>query len=551
MEKAWYKVWPEDVPRHFIFEDKVLENYVEEHATTNPDDTAVYFYGKTITYGELAEMYMQLAAQLHARGVGKGDTVALYMENSPQFIMAFLAVQRLGAIAVPMNPMFKRAELSHLLGDAEPKAIFIQENLLEHLCPILPEFPGLRIISTALTDFAPDYPELPMSFGPVERTISRLPGEERILELIHYDDPIPPANACLDDTAVLQYTSGTTGMPKGAELTHRNIVANAFSFRDGVRTKPCDRHLAAMPLFHVIGLVNCMGSPLCNGGAMMLFHRFVPDVVLEAIHKLKIQHWVSTATMNIAVINHPNAANYDLSSLSGCLSGGAPVPKPIFERFYEVTRTRLLEGYGLSETTAQITMNFMENARVGSAGIPLMDADVRVVAIDDPTVVVPIGQQGELAFKGPMVMRGYWKNPEATAAAFVDGWFLSGDLGNVDEDGYVHISGRKKELIKSSGFSVFPNEVESIMHKHTAIKEVCVVGVAHDYRGEEVKAYIVLKDEAVGKVTEQDIVEWAKEHMAVYKYPRKVEFLSELPKTGSGKLLRRVLYERANQIQKT
>jgi acyl-CoA synthetase (AMP-forming)/AMP-acid ligase II len=320
------------------------------------------------------------------------------------------------------------------------------------------------------------------------------------------------------------------------------MLANALGGSQWLLSDTGDNiHLCNLPLFHITGMVNSMNVPLYSGGTIVMMTRFDLDGMIQAIEQYRCEYWVGTATMNVAVVNFPGIEQRDLTSLKGVFSGGAPIPKEIIKRFKELTNCELLEGYGLSETTAQATTNPRGGGKIGSVGIPLFDTDIRVLSMGDPSVVLPPGEIGELAIKGPMVMKGYWNREEDTSASFHDGYFLTGDLGYFDEDGYIFIVGRKKELIKASGFSVFPAEVEGYLYQHPAVKEACVIGVPHPYRGEDVKAFVVLKDGM--SVTEQEIVAWAKQQMADYKYPRIIEFRSELPKTGSGKILRRKLVE--------
>jgi acyl-CoA synthetase (AMP-forming)/AMP-acid ligase II len=346
-----------------------------------------------------------------------------------------------------------------------------------------------------------------------------------------------------EDLALLQYTSGTTGLPKGAMITHFSLLTNTVGSAvwNGVTEK--DIVLSVLPFFHVTGMIHSMCRPVYTGTTNIMLSRFDPEAVLQAIHTYRCTHWVSITTMNVAMVNHPDVEKYDLRSLRVCGSGGAPVPKEILEKWRKIIGTELAEGYGLSETISQTHMNPYLRPRYGSIGLPQFDIDCRIVDLETG-IDLPLDQEGELLVKGPTVMKGYWKRPEATAEVLKDGWLYTGDIARMDEDGYFYIVGRKKELIKASGYSVFPAEVENFLYGHPAIKEVAVIGLPDPYRGENIKAVIVLQSEYENKVREEEIIAWCKGKMAAYKYPRSVEFVKELPKTASGKVLRRVLRER-------
>jgi acyl-CoA synthetase (AMP-forming)/AMP-acid ligase II len=301
-------------------------------------------------------------------------------------------------------------------------------------------------------------------------------------------------------------------------------------------------HIAVLPLFHVTGMVHSFLAPLYAGATVLLITRFETPTFIQAIDYYRPTHWVGIATMNIAVTQFPSIQEYRLDSLQACMSGGAPIPVPILEKFRELTGSTLIEGYGLSETISQVTVNPSDHPKMGSAGIPVFDVDLRITEIGHFDRELDLGETGEIWVKGPQVMAGYWQRPEATEEVLrPDGWFDTGDIGYVDPDGYLFISGRSKELIKSSGFSVFPAEVESLLYKHPAIAEAVVIGVPDAYRGETVKAFVVLKPDS--HVTPEQIATWARGEMAAFKAPRQVEIRESLPKNGSGKIMRRFLVD--------
>ncbi|HWE25063.1 MAG TPA: AMP-binding protein, partial [Myxococcales bacterium] len=353
----------------------------------------------------------------------------------------------------------------------------------------------------------------------------------------------------LSDTALLQYTSGTTGTCKAAELTHGNLVWNCELQHVYIGSGEGDVALGVLPWFHITGMECQMNMMAYLGATLVAIGRFDLVTILRAIETYRCTLTTLITTVNVAIVNFPKTKEFDLSSLRHCFSGGAPVPPPIARRWEEITGHKLIEGYGLSETTAPTHINPPHRPKYGTVGVPIPLTEVRVVDLNDPSKELGIGQSGEIAVRGPQVTKGYWRDPEATRRAFSDGWFLTGDIGHVDEDGYFTIEERKKDMLKVSGFSVFPAEVESIMYRHPAVAEVGVVGVADPYRGEEPVAFVVLKPDSKGNVGEEQIVEWCRDNMSVYKAPRQVRFIDALPKTASGKVLKRVLRDQAATLK--
>lgn len=548
MEKQWYQYWPDDLPKHLELGDRPLHAILEERGKEHPEKTAIQYYGRTISYLQLNQHIQTFANGLHSLHVDSKDRVALFLPNCPAFVTAYFGVLKLGAIVVSVNPMNKSLELAYQLRDSTPTVLITLDTMYPIYAAIKDQIPSIcHVITVSLGDELPAEPTL--SVHPT-MTVPKQRYEDTIDYLDFMQSVYPPAPACsltLDDIAVLQYTSGTTGHPKGAMLTHLNLLANAVGGAKWLITSGGENiHLCNLPLFHITGMVNSMNAPLYSGGTIVMMTRFDLEVMIAAIELYHCEYWVGTATMNIAVVNAPGIEQRNLTSLKSLFSGGAPIPVEILKKFNEMTPCELLEGYGLSETTAQVTINPRGACRIGSVGIPIFDTDIHIVSMADASQVLPMGETGEVAIKGPMVMKGYWNNEEATKQAFCNGYFLSGDLGYFDQDGYLYISGRKKELIKASGFSVYPTEVEGYLYMHPAVKEACVVGVPDPYKGEEIKAFIVKKEGAT--TTEQEIIQWAKQQMADYKYPRIIEFRDELPKTGSGKILRRVLSEESSRV---
>lgn len=542
MEPIWYKSWPDGVPKKVEYPNKTLPELIEELGDKFPRKDALIFYGYRITYSSLVRMIKSFASSLIKLGVKKGDRVCLFMENCPQYIISIFAVWRIGAVAVTANPMFKEDELLHELTDSGAETIILLDMLYPVLERIREKTCLKNVIVTGYQDFLPAIPSLPLH---PSLEVPRQYFQDTVEMSEFLNCKCPPQETELEpghDIALLQYTSGTTGIPKGAMITHNNMLSNTVCSALWVKAEN-GIHLAVLPLFHVTGLIQCMNMPLYTGGTIILLARYDTETVIRAIEKYRVTHWVSIATMNIAVVNYPHVKDYDLTSLKACTSGGAPIPLKVLQDFKEMTGASLVEGYGLSETISQVTINPMDKPRLGSVGIPVINTDVRIVGLADPSKEVPLGEMGELLVKGPQVTRGYWRRPGETAVNIKDGWLATGDIVRMDEDGYIYIVGRKKEMIKASGFSVFPAEVENFLYEHPAIAEVVVVGIPDPYRGESAKAFVVLKRDYENKISEADIINWARQKMAAYKYPRVVEFRTELPRSGSGKILRRLLTE--------
>lgn len=546
MEPIWYKSWPDGVPREITYPDVTLPEIVKQHAQNSPDREAINFYGYNISYGRFERLTASFSASLSKLGVKKGDRVCLFMQNCPQYIIAIFATWRIGAVAVTANPMYKEDELAYQLNDSGAETIILLDTLYPVLQRVKDRTYLKNVIITGFKDMLPAVPSLPLHPSlKVPRQF--FPDTIEMSELLSSTDNPPELEIDPnEDLALLQYTSGTTGTPKGAMITHANMLSNTVCSALWHKAKKNDTNLAVLPLFHVTGLVHSMNKPLYTGGTIILLARYDTETVIRAIEKYRVNHWVSIATMNIAVVNYPQARKYNLTSLKSCVSGGAPIPLEVLKKFKEMTGASLVEGYGLSETISQVAVNPLDKPRLGSVGIPVLNTSVKIVDLTDPSKEVPLGEMGELLVKGPQVTRGYWKLPGETAVCIKDGWLATGDIVRMDQDGYLYVIGRKKELIKASGYSVFPQEVENFLYEHPAVAEAVVTGIPDPYRGETVKAFIVLKREYANKISETDIINWAREKMAAYKYPRVVEFREELPRSGSGKILRRLLIEKWN-----
>lgn len=542
MDRRWYKAWPMWCPKSFDVE-KPTSEYIREWAEMRPAGIAVSFYGRDITYGELNTMIDSAAWGLVGLGVKKGDRVAIHMDNCPQFIIAYFGTQRAGGVVVPVNPMFKQAELEHELNDAGAETLIGLDSLYGNVEKVRSKTPLKRVILTSLREYLPAEPVFPVL--PEMRAAPKVFADTILFEeLLARTESTPICNVgnMKEDLALLQYTGGTTGIPKGAMITHHMLSYTNIGTMYWYHHREDDVHLTVTPLFHVMGQQESMCAPLVSGGRIVLLTRFIPDTVAQAVAHYGCTTWIAATTMIIALLSIPNIRDYDLSVLRCLNTGGASVSVELQEQMKELLPTALVgEGFGMSETLPQggATTPFYRY-KPGFVGIPQLN-DVRIVDLETGTVDMPPNEQGEIIMKGPAVMKGYWNKPEETAEALRDGWLHTGDIALMDEDGYIKLLGRKREMIKCSGFSVFPAEVEDLLYRHPAVKETAVIGINDPYRGETPKAFIILKPEYVGKTTEEQILDWCKDNMATYKRPRVVEFREDLPRSAAGKILKRLL----------
>jgi acyl-CoA synthetase (AMP-forming)/AMP-acid ligase II len=544
MEKIWTRWWPAGVDEASIeLPVRPLHLILKDNARRRPSKTAMIFYGRQLTFAELDDATDRFAGWLAGRGVRPGDRVAIFLENCPQFAIAYFGALKAGAINVCLNPMHKAIELEHEFQDSGATVLVTSDQAYPIVASIRDRTPLEAVVVTACCDYLPAEPSLPVPPSFLEPSRPS-PDTERFLSIVREASPLAtPRPRRLDETALIQYTSGTTGVPKGAELTHGNVVANCELQRVFIGVGEDDVPLGVLPWFHITGMECQMNMMAYAGATLVVLGRFDLETVLRAIQQYRCTLTTLIATINVAIVHWPRTKEFDLSSLRACFSGGAPVPAEIARRWEQVTGYTLIEGYGLSETTAPTHVNPPHRPKYGTVGVPLPFVEAKIVSLEDGRTELGVGQSGEIAVRGPMVMKGYWQRPDATAEAIRDGWFLTGDVGRVDEEGYFTIEERKKDMIKASGYSVFPAEVEAIMYRHPAIVEVGVVGVPDPYRGEDVLAFVVTRPDAKGTLTEQEIVDWCRYQMSVYKAPRQVRFVDALPKTASGKVLKRALRE--------
>ncbi|MGO0060041.1 AMP-binding protein [Brevibacillus fluminis] len=548
--KPWIANYPQEVPASLEYPRVPVTAFLKQSAERFPHQNALYFLGKQITYAQLLSMSYQFAHALMRRGVKKGDRVAIMLPNCPQAVIAYYGTLFAGGTVVMTNPLYTERELIHQLVDSGAEVIVALDQLYGRIEKVMPHVSLTHIILTSISDFLPFFKKMlyPLaqrkqkSNAPV---ISYSQNVEPFLPVLH-ENAASPIEVDIDpaqDLALLQYTGGTTGVAKGVMLTHRNLVVNT------VQCQAClykmeqgkEKILTALPLFHVFGMTAAMNYGISIGAEIILVPKFDPGQILRLIDKLRPSMFPGAPTMFIGLLNHPDIQTYNLSSIKACVSGSAPLPLEVQTRFEELTQGKIAEGYGLTESSPVTHSNPFWGRRVsGSIGLPWPDTDCRIV---DPGTgeELPQGSIGELAVKGGQVMLGYWNRPEETAAVLRDGWLLTGDVGYMDEDGYFYIVDRKKDMIIAGGFNIYPREVEEVLFEHPSVQEAAVVGVPDPYRGETVKAFIVLK--AGCELHEQEMDQFCRQRLAAYKVPRAYEARKELPKTMVGKVLRRQLQE--------
>jgi long-chain acyl-CoA synthetase len=503
---------------------------LETGAASQPQHVALISDSRRLTYAQVNAAANQCAAALGRLGVQAGHKVALMLPNEPEFISAYFGILKLGACAVPVNTLLKAAEVAFQLDDSDAVALIADES-------VLPE--AQQALTTVETCrhwiLAGKHAPSPGGLYPSQALGWHLLHELLAEETAEFDT----AQTAPDDTAVILYTAGASGHPKGAELSHFNVFYNALLTADRLcKLTPADVSLAVLPLFHAIGQTCVMHASLYSGGALVLLPRFEPDKVLQAIQRERVTVLVGVPTMFWYLQHYPGADRYDWSSLRLCCSGGAALSVELLQQFEQRYGLPIHEGYGLSETSPVASFNPTDRPpRPGSVGLPIYDVQIRIV--DEQDRELPAGQVGEIVIRGHNVMKGYYKRPGATAEAMRSGWFHSGDLGRMDPDGYLTIVDRKKDLIIRGGLNIYPREVEEVLLAHPAVAEAAVVGVPDEVMGEEIKAFVVLEPDEV--VEAEDLIEYARKRLAAYKYPRSIEFRSDLPRDTVGKVIKRQL----------
>ena len=556
---AHHAFWPKRLPYQLTAPQTSLWMNLQISALRYPQKVALVFMGRTWTYSQLQFEAEKIASALRKMGVQKGDRVVLDMQNCPQLVITHFAILRLDAVVVPVNPMNRTEELKHYILDPDTKVAVTTADLAPELAAAsnaLEKKERLKhLLVTQFTDafdaasIGPE--ELPETWSVWLKTVHALPVLEdgqvhAWASALQGEVELGPVTAQSEDLAVLPYTSGTTGLPKGCMHTHGTIMHNAMSSGLWANGTPENKCLCVVPMFHITGMVSVMHATIFMGATLILMPRWDRDLAGRLISKWKVTHWTNIPTMVIDLLGSANMAQFDLTSLQNIGGGGAAMPEAVAQRLIDQFGLRYIEGYGLTETAAPSHSNPPDAPKKQCLGIPFMSVDARVV---DPETLkeLPQGESGEIVMAGPQIFKGYWKRPEATASAFFErdgkSFFRSGDMGRIDEEGYFFMTDRLKRMINASGFKVWPAEVEALMFKHPAIQEACIISTKDAYRGESVKAVVVLRSTHKGQVSEQDIIDWCRDTMAVYKVPRVVEFIEVLPKSGSGKVMWRALQE--------
>jgi fatty-acyl-CoA synthase len=555
LERPHHRFWPRRLPHRTTPPTTSLWENLAVSARRYPDKPALVFFDQSLSYRELHAQAERLAAHLHSHGVQAGDRVLLLMQNCPQWVVAHFAILRANAVVVPVNPMNRAEELRHTLTDPDVRvaicAADLAPELLQASASLQPGQCLQHLVLSHYSDAMGPQAEVPPAWREwlgTRHPTPELPGGTVAdwAQALACTAPLPVHTRGPEDLSVLPYTSGTTGLPKGCMHTHASVMHNAVAVSLWTNSTPENVALLVVPMFHITGMVVGMHAGIYNGGTLVVMPRWDRDLAGQLISQWRVTHWTNIPTMVIDLLASPHFATYDLSSLVLIGGGGAAMPQAVAQRLLEQYGLRYAEGYGLTETAAPSHNNPPDAPKQQCLGIPFMGVDARVV---DPETLqeMPVGEAGEIIIRGSSVFSGYWKRPDATAAAFVtfegERYFRSGDLGRVDEDGYFFITDRLKRMINASGFKVWPAEVEALMFRHPAIAEACIISTLDAYRGESVKAVVVLRASAQGSITEEDIIDWCREHMAVYKCPRSVQFVEALPKSGSGKVMWRLLQE--------
>lgn len=558
-DRPWLQHYDEGVPHHIEYPEIPVHKLLEQSAEKYPDTPCTIFKGAKISYKEMNEITDCLAAGLVDLGVKQGDRVGIFMPNTPQFVMAYFAVVKLGGVVIATNPLYSKREIEHQANDAGIEVMLVMSNFYKIIKEVQPKTNIRRIVVTNIKETLP--PVLSFLFGLTKEKkggfrVELVDEDVWMQDLINSYNPEDRPNIELqpDDIAMFQYSGGTTGIPKGAIAMHRNLVANALQIRSWMINAEDNMEvfLVAIPLFHVYGMVVGMLFAIYTGCPMVM----VPnprdlDDVIGNIQKYKATIFPGVPTLYNAINNHPDvmAGKYDLSSIKACISGSAPLMRDTKERFEALTGGVVFEGYGLSEAPTATHCNpLLGENKTGSIGMPFPDVDARIISLDDEVTEMPVGEIGELVINGPQVFKGYHNMPTETANTLRDGLLYTGDIAYMDEDGYFFIVDRKKELIKPGGYQVWPREVEEVICDHPKVLEAGVAGIPDPYRGETVKAWVVVNPDET--LTEEEIRDWCRERLAKYKVPSQVEFRKELPKTTVGKVLRRELVRQEEVVEK-
>lgn len=556
MEKIWLKNYDDGVPHEIELPQKTIPQLFQKTVEKFPRHTLLRFMLAGYTYGEVDKLSNRFAHMLKGLGMKKGGRVALNLPNCPQFVIAYIGALKAGCTVIPCNPLYTERELLHQLNDCEAEIMVTMSRFYPKVRKLKDRSKLKTIISTNIKDYFPGFIKFFYTLFKDKKEGDRVPvqdGDHQWVNILpqYPDKPVPDPGVDVEDPACFLYTGGTTGLSKGAMLSHRNLATNAIQIFNWMPDAKEGQEigLALIPFFHSFGMSTCLNLSLILCGTLVLIPHFDLQMVLRAIAREKPTLFPAVPTIYIAIINAPNLEKYDLSSLKICISGAAPLPEEVHRKFTELTGSRLGEGFGLTETSPVTHCNpVYGKQKIGSVGLPFPNTEAKIVNMDDPSIDMPVGEEGELVIKGPQVMSGYLNRPEENKETFYDGWLLTGDIAKMDEDGFFYIVDRQKDMIIAGGLNIYPREIEEVLYAHHKVKEACVVGIPHEYRGETVKAYVVPRDGET--LTEAEIKEFCQENLVKYKVPKIFEFRDELPVSLVGKVLRRVLLEEEQAKQK-
>ncbi|MBK5133532.1 long-chain fatty acid--CoA ligase [Candidatus Bathyarchaeota archaeon] len=539
-EKKWFKFWPNNIPHNIDYPEISLQEILRKTAKNYPDQIAIIYFKDKITYHELDSLSDHFAAGLIEINIKKGDRVALFLNNIPQFIIAYFGILKIGAVVTTISPLHREREVKYQLINSGAKSIITLNSLYPIIEKIKQKTKLENVILTGSKWQSFDVESNPKTLTDKKNVFSFA---KILKENFNSSLPKIEINPKLD-LAVLQYTGGTTGTSKGAMLTHMNLVSNTIMFATWIKAKKAyERFLTALPLFHIYGMTTSMNVPISLAARMILIPKFDPTTILETIQKERITIFCGVPTMYSVLLENKQIENYDLTSIRVCISGASPLPPSVQKKFMAITDGFLAEGYGLTEASPVTHCNpidkIMKNMRIGSIGLPLPNTDAKIFDVTNHKKELPAGAKGELVVKGPQIMLGYWQNSIETALVLKDGWLLTGDIGKMDKDGYFYITDRKKDLIKYKDYSVYPRELEDILYEHPAVKLCAVIGKPTPILGQIPKAFVVLKDNA--KITRAELIDFVNPKVAPYKAIRELDFRETLPLSSVGKVLRRVL----------
>ncbi len=548
VNRLWLKSYDKEVSPNLHYEPAPLFTYLDRNVQKTPHNIAISFNKWNISYKHLGQLSENLAANLHMAGLRKGDKVALMLPNTPQAIISYWGVLKAGGVVVMTNPLYMEKEIEHHFSDSGARFLIILDLLWPKIEPGFQTFPLEKVFVTSIADC--------LKF-PLNLLYKLKQKKEKKAQPIPFSQAVRPWKNLLKkrrkfqrpavkptDIAMLQYTGGTTGISKGVMLTHANLGANVKQCETVLHDLSGKKHtvLGVLPYFHIYGLTVCVNFATALGATLAPFPRFVPGELLQAIDRLKPTIFPCAPAIFTALLQQKNIRQYDLSSIQYCISGSAPIPVEVINQFRELTGAEIVEGFGLTEASPITHLNPLRGKRKpGSIGLPFPGTDAAIVDMEVGSIPVPQGKIGELVIRGPQVMRGYWQRPDETATALRNNWLYTGDIAYMDEEGYFFIVDRKKDMIITGGYNVYPREIDEVLYEHPKVQEAVSLGIPSKTRGEQIKAYIVPKPDA--ELTQEEIIQFCRQKLASYKVPRKVEFRNELPKSMVGKVLRRILYE--------